>query len=55
MAYVFIANSYMLNSDTKKAIKYYRLAIKQSPDNQEIMLIYIDILNEFIEEKYNAA
>ena len=52
MAYIFIANAYMLDSNMKNAIDYYRLAIKESPNNQEIMLIYIDTLNDFIEGKF---
>ena len=55
MVYVFIANAYMLNSDMAHAIEYYRYAIKSSPDNAEIMLIYIDILNEYIEGKIENA
>ena len=45
MVYVFIANAYMLNSNMKDAINYYRLAMKSTKDNAEITLIYIDILN----------
>ena len=55
MVYVFIANAYMLNSDMKSAIEYYRLAMKSTKDNDEITLIDIDILNEFIEGKIKNA
>ena len=55
MVYVFIANAYMLNSNMKDAINYYRLAMKSTKDNAEITLIYIDILNEFIEGKIKHA
>ena len=55
MVYVFIANAYMLNSNMKDAINYYRLAMKSTKDNAEITLIYIDILNEFIEGKLKHA
>ena len=55
MVYIFIANAYMLDSDMKNAISYYRLAIKEAPNNQEIMLIYIDTLNDFIEGKLGNA
>ena len=39
----------------KDAINYYRLAMKSTKDNAEITLIYIDILNEFIEGKIKHA
>ena len=55
MVYIFIANAYMLNSDMKNAIDYYRLAIKEAPLNQEVKLIYIDIMNDYIEGKRGNA
>ena len=55
MVYIFIANAYMLSSNMNCAIAYYRMAIQEAPDNQEIMLIYIDTLNDYIEGKIRNA
>ena len=41
----FIANAYFLLQNITQAIKYYKKAIKQAPKDNEIKLIYLDIIN----------
>ena len=42
--------NYMKN-DIDKALIAYREAIKTSPDNDEYKLIYLQILDEYIDKK----
>ena len=49
--FVFIANAYMLLKDTHNAIKYYRKALREAPDNNEVRLIYVETMNEYIIRK----
>ena len=46
-----MANAYMMLDSLKDAAKYYRLAMKEEPDNLEIKLIYTDIANNYILKK----
>ena len=46
-----MANAYMMLDSLKDAAKYYRLAMKEYPDNLEIKLIYTDIANNYILKK----
>ncbi len=49
--YVFIANAYMLLEDINNAINYYRKALKEVPENNEVRLIYVEIMNAYITRK----
>ena len=49
--YVLMANAYMMMENPCEAAKYYRLAIKEDPENLEIKLIYTDVANNFILKK----
>ena len=48
---VFIANAYMLLEDIHNAIDYYRKALKEAPENNEVRLIYVEIMNAYITRK----
>ena len=49
--YVFIANAYMLLEDINNAINYYRKALREVPENNEVRLIYVEIMNAYITRK----
>ena len=46
-----MANAYIMLDELKNAAKYYRLAMKEDPENLEIKLIYIDVANNYILKK----
>ena len=47
----YIANTYVLMGNYTQAVKYYKKAMKLSPKDNEIKLIYLDMINSFIEAK----
>ena len=47
----FIANTYALIKDYTEAVKYYKKAMKQAPKDNEIKLIYLEMVTGFIQEK----
>ena len=49
--YVFIANAYMLLENIHDAINYYRKALKEVPENNEVRLIYVEIMNALYYKK----
>ena len=49
--YVLMANAHMMLDEPSMAAKYYRLAMKEEPENLEIKLIYTDVANNFILKK----
>ena len=49
----FIANAYVMLNNYDKAVKYYKKAMKQAPRDNEIKLIYIETINQYIKDKKN--
>ena len=47
----FIANIYVMLDNYTQATKYYKRAIKQAPKDNEIKLIYIEMANQYINNK----
>ena len=49
--YFFIANTYMFLNKIELAAKYYKKSIKENPDNLEVILLYFDIVNDYLNKK----
>ena len=47
------ANAYYMQNNLEKALVSYRDAIKMAPDNDEYKLVYIQVLDEYIDKKEN--
>lgn len=45
----------MLLEDTHNAILYYRKALREAPENNEIRLIYVEIMNAYIDKKISGG
>ena len=41
----------MLLEDINNAINYYRKALREVPENNEVRLIYVEIMNAYITRK----
>ena len=48
---VFIANTYLLLENYENTVKYYRKAMKIAPKDNEIKLIYLDMMDKYIKNK----
>jgi Flp pilus assembly protein TadD, contains TPR repeats len=53
VAYMSQGNAYYMQNNIEKALVSYRDAIKTAPDNDEYKLVYIQILDEYIDRKEN--
>ena len=51
VAHMSIGNAHYLQGDIENALVSYRDAIKMAPDNDEYKLVYIQILDEYIDKK----
>ena len=48
--YVLVANVYYMNNEIERAIQTYRAAVNMRPENDEYKLVFIQVLEDFIEE-----
>ena len=51
--YTLLGNTYVMLQDLRSAISCYKQAIDIETDNDEIKLIYIEIVQEFVNNKVN--
>ena len=54
LTYMFMGNAHYLKGEIEKAIAAYRAAIKIEPDNDEHKLVYIQVMDEYIDKKRNG-
>ena len=47
--HVLIANTYFMNNKAEEALKSYRYAVNLVPENDEYKLVYIQLLEDYIE------
>ena len=48
--YVLIANVFYMNNEFEKAIQAYRAAVNMRPENDEYKLVFIQVLEDYINE-----
>ena len=48
--YILIANTYYMNNEIERSIYSYKAAVGLSPENDEFKLVYIQVVEDFIEE-----
>ena len=48
--YVLIANVYYMNNEIERSIYSYRAAVNMRPENDEYKLVFIQVLDDFIED-----
>ena len=48
--YILIANTYYMNNEVERSIYSYKAAVGLSPENDEFKLVYIQVVEDFIEE-----
>ena len=48
--YVLIANTLYMNNEVERSIYSYRAAVNLRPENDEYKLVFIQVLNDYIEE-----
>ena len=53
VAHMSMGNSLYMQNNLEKALVSYRDAMKLAPDNDEYKLVYIQILDEYIDKKEN--
>ena len=49
--YVLIANVFFMNREIEKSLTSYRAAINLRPENDEYKLVFIQVLEDYIEEE----
>ena len=49
--YMLLGNAHYLRGEIEKSIASYRAAIKIEPENDEHKLVYIQVLDEYIDKK----
>ena len=49
--YLLIANVYYMNNEIERSIHSYRAAVNMRPENDEYKLVFIQVLDDFIEEE----
>ena len=45
-----IANVYFMNNEVERSIYSYRAAVNMRPENDEYKLVFIQVLEDFVEE-----
>ena len=48
--YVLIGNIYYMRGEVERSIHSYRAAVNLRPENDEYKLVFIQILNDYLEE-----
>ena len=48
--YILIANTYYMNNEVERSIYSYKAAVGLRPENDEFKLVYIQVLEDYIEE-----
>ena len=48
--YILIANTYYMNNEIERSIYSYKAAVGLSPENDEFKLVYIQVIEDYIEE-----
>ena len=48
--FVLIANVYYMNQEIERSIYSYRAAVNLKPENDEYKLVFIQVLDDYIEE-----
>ena len=48
--FVLIANVYYMNNEIERSIYSYRAAVNMRPENDEYKLVFIQVLEDFLEE-----
>ena len=48
--FVLIANVYYMNNEVERSIYSYRAAVNMRPENDEYKLVFIQVLEDFLEE-----
>ena len=48
--YILIANTYYMNNEIERSIYSYKAAVGLRPENDEFKLVYIQVLEDYIEE-----
>ncbi|MBD9222877.1 hypothetical protein EGQ24_03110 [bacterium] len=49
--YVLIANVYYMNNEIERSIYSYRAAVNMRPENDEYKLVFIQVLDDYIEQQ----
>ena len=49
--YVLIANLYYMSEEIERSIYSYRAAVNLRPENDEYKLVFIQVLNDYIDDK----
>ena len=47
--YILIANVYFMNNEVERSLYSYRAAVNMRPENDEYKLVYIQVLEDFID------
>ena len=50
MAFVLIANTYYMNNEIERSIFSYRAAVNLRPENDEYKLVFIQVLEDFMND-----
>lgn len=53
IAHISAGNAYYKQNNIEKALVSYRDAIKMSPENDEYKLVYLQVLDEYIDTREN--
>ena len=48
--YVLVANVFYMNNEIERAIQSYRAAVNMRPENDEYKLVFIQVLEDYINE-----
>ena len=48
--YILIANTYYMNNEVERSIYSYKAAVGLRPENDEFKLVYIQVLEDYIED-----
>ena len=51
VAHVSLGNTYYMQDNVEKALVSYREAIRTAPENDEYKLVYLQVLDEYIDKK----
>ena len=49
--YVLIANVYYMNNEIERSIYSYRASVNMRPENDEYKLVFIQVLEDYIEQQ----